>query len=228
MYYDRKYRYWDWVEVQRIKQESAAIREKLCVIFHQKNLGERISAQTVGWHDCAKCGEKYYLSQGEVEFFKSKRLHIPKHCVKCRETRYIEYITHNVRTTSRSGYTPGVAIGSAECSQQNAEIKKSKIYVDSIPQSDVENEQLRQWLYEIAITVYEHLSKMEPDASAEKKCVIYRTMAVYWQMLYTDDYQQASAIDQFIDFKNSNNIQFVSAYKFPEVFEAINLSELCC
>ena len=38
-------------------------------------------------HTCKDCGETFYMTFGEVDFFKNKELHIPKRCKKCRDKR---------------------------------------------------------------------------------------------------------------------------------------------
>ena len=38
-------------------------------------------------HTCKDCGETFYMTFNEVEFFKNKELHVPKRCKKCRDKR---------------------------------------------------------------------------------------------------------------------------------------------
>lgn len=38
-------------------------------------------------HTCKDCGEVFYLTWGEVEFFRNKELHVPKRCKACRDKR---------------------------------------------------------------------------------------------------------------------------------------------
>lgn len=38
-------------------------------------------------HTCKDCGETFYMTYSEVEFFRNKELHVPKRCKKCRDKR---------------------------------------------------------------------------------------------------------------------------------------------
>jgi len=36
---------------------------------------------------CKECNEEFTLADGDIEFFKSKGLELPKRCKKCRDKR---------------------------------------------------------------------------------------------------------------------------------------------
>lgn len=38
-------------------------------------------------HTCKDCGEQFFMSRDEVDFYKRKGLHVPKRCKACRDKR---------------------------------------------------------------------------------------------------------------------------------------------
>ena len=59
---------------------------------------------------CKQCGKEFELSESEIDFYKSKNLHIPKRCEQCRQANKKNKATsekpyENTRMQSRS-YTP--------------------------------------------------------------------------------------------------------------------------
>ena len=38
-------------------------------------------------HTCKDCGEKFFMTYGEVNFYERKQLHVPKRCKACRNKR---------------------------------------------------------------------------------------------------------------------------------------------
>lgn len=65
---------------------------------------------------CKQCGKEFELSESEINFYKSKNLHIPKRCEQCRQANKKNKTTatkpyENTRMQSRS-YTPSGNSGS--------------------------------------------------------------------------------------------------------------------
>ena len=56
--------------------------------MNDQNAKPKASKQELGRvppGDCKQCGEPFTLTDGEIEFFSSRGLHLPKRCKKCRK-----------------------------------------------------------------------------------------------------------------------------------------------
>lgn len=52
---------------------------------------------------CKECGQEFELTQGEINFYNSKNLALPKRCKKCRDGSKTETITENINSINVRG-----------------------------------------------------------------------------------------------------------------------------
>lgn len=70
---------------------------------------------------CKQCGAEFTLSEDEIAFYKSKNLHLPKRCEKCRKENRAKADGETARQTG--GQTAGQAVRPYR-GKKNGEIKR--------------------------------------------------------------------------------------------------------
>ena len=160
------------------------------------------------WLTCVECGSNFFLTEGEISFYRKNKLHTPKRCSQCRPKRDLLYVSNggvpyrNAIVDNMFLHTECVGTGEKVWrSQANQAMRESLRYVSEVPFDEKNNAQ-REWVFKKIKEKIVDIEKEHSNASSLKdNWCFFRLAACYLAMHDMENYDKY--LRKYIDFPHS-------------------------